>query len=228
MALPAPIYQRLGWPWISFWDAGLTVKLLWNFGLFLAFGFFHSALAQRGPQDFFKKILPAQCVRAFYVCFTGATCLAVIGSWQNTGEIVWVIPGLSAAVLSVISALIFYPLLLTAFKVMHHFDGLEFLGFRQLYSSPDQIDRMVAGGELLETGIYGRVRHPIYFFTMLAFTVTPMMSLDRLEFIVACAVYLAIGIPVEERKLEKIFGDAYQSYRTRVPALVPRLSHLFS
>lgn len=226
MALPAPIYQWLGAPWIGLYDAALGVKLVWNFALFAAFGFFHSLLAQKGPQSLFRKIVPVQCVRPLYMSLCGMSCLAMIACWQSTGVIVWVVPGLTAKALSAVSVILYYTLFLVAMKVMTLFDPFEFLGLRQIYSRPEQIDRMSAGEALLETGIYSYVRHPIYFFTMAAFALTPMMSLDRFLLLAASILYLFFGIPIEERKLENRFGDAYRAYRTRVPAVIPRMTRI--
>jgi protein-S-isoprenylcysteine O-methyltransferase Ste14 len=36
-------------------------------------------------------------------------------------------------------------------------------------------------------------------------------------------LYLAFGVPVEERKLRAQFGPNYDEYRRRVPALIPRI-----
>lgn len=226
MALPGVIDQKLGWPWVAFWDAPLATKLAWNIALFLAFGVFHSLLAQPFTQAGLKKILPVQCVRAFYLCFTGASLLALMGSWQSTGLLVWVVPGLPFWGLSALSLGLFLAFFLGLTRVMLKFDPLEFFGLRQIYSRPEQIERMSAGDHLLEDGIYSVIRHPIYFFTLSAFIVTPMMSLDRAVLTTASVLYLYFGIPIEERKLDRRFGGAYSDYRRRVPAVVPRISSI--
>jgi len=74
-------------------------------------------------------------------------------------------------------------------------------------------------------GILKQIRHPLYAGTILItlgfwlFTpnVTTLIS-------AGCIVtYLAIGIPLEERKLIKKYGESYRAYRRNVPALIPRL-----
>lgn len=74
-------------------------------------------------------------------------------------------------------------------------------------------------------GILKHIRHPLYAGTILLslgfwlFTpnVTTLIS-------VGCIfAYLAIGIPLEERKLLKKFGEPYREYRRKVPALIPKL-----
>jgi protein-S-isoprenylcysteine O-methyltransferase Ste14 len=53
------------------------------------------------------------------------------------------------------------------------------------------------------------------------FLLGPTLSLDRLTLFAAAAAYLSVGIPVEERKLIRLFGEDYVAYRRRVPALLP-------
>jgi protein-S-isoprenylcysteine O-methyltransferase Ste14 len=212
----------LGCPWISLWTESLSIRAVFDGFLFLAFGFFHSLLAQRPIQAAMRKVLPAQCIRAFYLCFSGISVTAMIGVWQPTGVTVWAIPGLSSSILSTISVLVYYPLLLIMFRTASLFDPLEFLGFRQLFSLPEQVDTMSSGGTLLDSGIYGRVRHPIYSFSLVAFGLAPWMTLDRLILFITAAIYLYFAIPVEERKLIARFGEAYRDYQKRVPAVLPR------
>src|SRR5690606_31739711 len=73
-------------------------------------------------------------------------------------------------------------------------------------------------------GPYAIVRHPAYALTILAWFVTPMLSLDRLVFGLAMSAYLLVGIRLEEKRLEKRFGEKYRDYRKNVPMLIPRFS----
>ena len=66
----------------------------------------------------------------------------------------------------------------------------------------------------LETdGVYGFVRHPLYFAWILLVFGTPVMTGTRLAFAVLSAGYLAIAIPWEEQSLIRIFGVDYEAYR---------------
>ncbi len=79
---------------------------------------------------------------------------------------------------------------------------------------------------MLTTGIFARVRHPIYadfiFLTCPAVVLVawawPMLALP----FVAYGLY-RLFIGGEEARLIEEFGAAYTAYRERVPALVPRL-----
>jgi protein-S-isoprenylcysteine O-methyltransferase Ste14 len=79
--------------------------------------------------------------------------------------------------------------------------------------------------ELMITGIHKIVRHPLYAGTF-AFiwgllVIFPLASLLIANTIIT--VYTLIGLQLEEKKLEREFGDAYRLYKQEVPMLIPRL-----
>jgi protein-S-isoprenylcysteine O-methyltransferase Ste14 len=65
-------------------------------------------------------------------------------------------------------------------------------------------------------GVYGFVRHPLYFAWMLLVFGAPVMTMTRLTFAVFSTLYLAVAIPFEERSLTETFGRDYASYRRKV------------
>jgi protein-S-isoprenylcysteine O-methyltransferase Ste14 len=65
-------------------------------------------------------------------------------------------------------------------------------------------------------GVYGFVRHPVYFAWVLMVIGTPHMTMTRLTFAVLSTTYLAIAIPFEERGLIDVFGQEYRDYQKRV------------
>lgn len=73
-------------------------------------------------------------------------------------------------------------------------------------------------------GILNHIRHPIYAGTILVvigfWLFTP--NVPTLVSVCCIFVYLAIGIPLEERKLISKYGDAYREYKKNVPSLIPR------
>lgn len=79
------------------------------------------------------------------------------------------------------------------------------------------------GHELITTGPYALVRHPIYTGLLLAFAGT---ACARGEWRGVLAVLIAGAalwrkLRVEERWMEEQFAGRYEDYRRRVPALVP-------
>ncbi len=79
------------------------------------------------------------------------------------------------------------------------------------------------GHELIQTGPYAFVRHPIYTGLLLAFLGTALMRCSPRSFL-GVAVFLAVfvwKIRMEDGFLRAEFGAKFEDYRRRVKALVP-------
>lgn len=102
-------------------------------------------------------------------------------------------------------------LLYLAFKA---FDGAEFLGIKK-EKKP----------ELVLSGMYQYVRHPLYFATILLilglFLLVPTQKM--LIVLLISYSYILIGSRLEERKLVAVFGEEYHEYQKKVKALIPYL-----
>ena len=83
--------------------------------------------------------------------------------------------------------------------------------------------------QLTTSGIYQYLRHPLYSGLILIFIgyFLYVPALTALIHLMALFVYLPIGIYFEENKLIALFGDDYRSYRSKVPALMPKISSLW-
>ncbi len=81
-----------------------------------------------------------------------------------------------------------------------------------------------AKSNLLTTGVYGLVRHPIYSGTLLAFLGVSLMSqawVSTLYWPIAVFLYLLLA-SLEERQLMTEYGEEYITYKSRVKArLIP-------
>jgi protein-S-isoprenylcysteine O-methyltransferase Ste14 len=94
----------------------------------------------------------------------------------------------------------------------------SFLGVRPISKSPEKT-------ELIISGIYSKVRHPLYVgllgiflgYFLVSGTVGALIHLGCLM------VYLPIGIYFEEKNLLAEFGDRYRDYQKEVPAFFPKL-----
>lgn len=80
--------------------------------------------------------------------------------------------------------------------------------------------------ELVQSGPYARVRHPIYL-GLLLFLLGLATGLGHwLQLVIGLPLYLAgteIRTRIEDRLLEQTFGNAFRDYRNSTPALLPRL-----
>ncbi|MDT8886133.1 methyltransferase family protein [Aquirufa regiilacus] len=92
------------------------------------------------------------------------------------------------------------------------FNLREFLGFQTETKS-----------ELVVTGMYRFVRHPLYFGTMIfiAGLYLLMPSHMMLYVLVISYVYIWVGSRLEERKLRALFGESYSNYAKKVKSLIP-------
>lgn len=86
--------------------------------------------------------------------------------------------------------------------------------------------RLVEGHRLITSGPYAYVRNPIYA-AMIPMLVGTAIAFSSPAVLLAClALYVAgtrIRIASEERLMASAFGEEWNAYRRRVPALVPRL-----
>lgn len=83
-------------------------------------------------------------------------------------------------------------------------------------------------GRLLTDGVYGHVRHPRYTQIVVAMLGWALLSNHLAAYLalVSVVVALVLVIPLEERELARRFGEEYEAYRRRVPALLPRWGSL--
>ncbi|CAF0799968.1 unnamed protein product [Adineta steineri] len=213
----------------------IIAKLIFNAFLVAIFGFMHTLFAQEFVHNILSRFLfPKQALRTVYCMITSMTAFIIIGFWQHTHIQLWnFLPKTmniyqQQHILLILYSIIFIP----AWYVIIKFNPFEFCGVKQIFgqsenskcpfSSVDKSENRTTGTPaLITSGLFRLCRHPLYLFTILAWAITPVMSLDRLVFIIYICLYALIGIPVEERKLVQIFGQAYVNYQKHVPAIFP-------
>lgn len=97
---------------------------------------------------------------------------------------------------------------------------------RELGRNWSLVARMRSDHELVRTGAYARVRHPIYL-GMLLFLLAFAVALGHwVQLLIALPVFFtgtAIRTRLEERLLEQQFGERFREYRSSTPALIPRI-----
>jgi protein-S-isoprenylcysteine O-methyltransferase Ste14 len=72
-------------------------------------------------------------------------------------------------------------------------------------------------------GLYRWVRHPLYTAGLLIIWLFPIMTCNLLALNIGMTTYVILGAILEERKLEREFGEAYAQYRAHTPMLIPFL-----
>lgn len=179
--------------------------LSWNAALVTAFALHHSLFAR----DAIKRrlaVVPDRLLRSFYVWIASTLLIAVVLLWQPVGGELYRIEG--------VAAWLFVAVQLAGLSVMVKavagLDPLELAGIRQASGS------VKPAAPLLDTGVYGLVRHPLYLGWLVLFFAVPHLTGDRLAFAALTSLYLLAAVPLEERSLRKSFGDEYVRYAEKV------------
>jgi protein-S-isoprenylcysteine O-methyltransferase Ste14 len=179
------------------------------------YGALHSALASHTAKAFVRVRLGAWADRSYrlvYNIVAGLTLLPVLAVLAlEPGELLYCAPWPWAALL-VLGQLGAGVLLVVG---LMQTDVWHFIGLRQLGAGP------AGQGQLVVTGLYRWVRHPLYTTGLLILWLTPLMASSLLALNIGLTAYIWIGLRFEERRLAREFGQAYHEYRRRVPALVP-------
>jgi protein-S-isoprenylcysteine O-methyltransferase Ste14 len=104
--------------------------------------------------------------------------------------------------------------------------GLFVASSHQLGRNWSLVARTRSDHELVRTGPYSRVRHPIYL-GLLLFTLALAAALGHwAQLLIALPAFFAgtaIRTRLEDRLLEQSFGNAFRDYRNSTPALIPKL-----
>jgi protein-S-isoprenylcysteine O-methyltransferase Ste14 len=173
---------------------------------FILFAVVHSLLATARA----KKLLHGTDHRWYRLGYNGVSVVMIV--WvmaAGSGNVLYVAPGVLSLVMYAMQLVVAVILLICLRQT-----GIgEFLGFATHTS-----------GSFTDSGWYGMVRHPLYFFSVLFMVLNPVMTSQWLLLIIMSTVYFIIGAVIEEKRLTAEYGDAYRRYRQRVPFLIPRFT----
>lgn len=197
--------------------------------IFLAFAFIHSITVSQKMKKLCAGIFGETFMRVYYRALYTAVSAVTAGAalyliHRVPDEQLWTAPAWLKWIMYAIQlAGIIFGLL--AFK---HLDTGEFLGITQLarYWKRGEVAGNIEGltaNELVTTGVYGIVRHPLYLAGIVIFTFNPLITRNSLVISVLADLYFLFGSLIEERRFCGVFGDHYQEYRERVPRLLPRI-----
>jgi protein-S-isoprenylcysteine O-methyltransferase Ste14 len=99
----------------------------------------------------------------------------------------------------------------------------SFLGFEQVLNPSRN-----TSSQMVTSGLYRWVRHPLYTAGLVFIWLTPIMTTSLLALNIGLTIYLILGAIYEERKLVREFGEQYTSYQGTVPMLIPGLKKIQS
>lgn len=177
----------------------------------------HSVMARRWFKERWTQIVPWAIERSTYVLFASLALLLLFWQWRPIGVEIWTVSHpVGRAVLWTLFATGWTTVLVVTFLI-NHFD---LFGLRQVWLP--LVGRPYTRVSFRTPLPYRYVRHPLYVGFVLAFWMTPRMTVAHLVFALATTVYIVIAIQLEERDLVAEHGEAYEEYRRTVPMLIPR------
>jgi len=186
--------------------AAVTVDIL----LFSTFALHHSVLARTTMKARIERLVPPALERSLYTWTASVLFLLVCAWWRPIPGELYHLTGAAAAIAYAIQA---GAALLTV-RASTRLDVLDLAGVRQVL--PDRRAASTRHVPLETRGLYGFVRHPVYFGWVLLVFSAPHMTMTRLVFAAVSTGYLAIAVPFEERGLVQTFGADYTAYRKLV------------
>jgi len=189
-----------------------------DLALLALFAVQHSVMARPAFKRLWTRVVSPSLERPIYVLAASLCLIAVFAFWQPLGGVVWNVASPTARTLIYGLFAGGWSLVLVTTFLINHFD---LFGLRQvwLYLRGVPYRRL----RLVEPGPYKLVRHPIYAGFLLGFWSTPTMTAAHLVFALTTTAYILVAIQLEEHDLVAEHGASYESYRRRVPMLVPGL-----
>src|SRR5437660_90876 len=194
----------------------LLTALAIDAALLTLFAVQHSVMARRWFKEWWTQIVPWTIERSTFVLFASLALIVLFWKWQPIGMPIWTVtdPAVRALLWTLFAA--GWGTVLVVTFLINHFD---LFGLRQVWLP--LIGKPYTRIEFRTPAPYRYVRHPLYFGFLLAFWMTPTMTLAHLVFAIATTAYIVLAIQFEEHDLIREHGSAYEEYRRRVPMLLP-------
>jgi protein-S-isoprenylcysteine O-methyltransferase Ste14 len=194
----------------------LAPALAIDAALLTIFAVQHSVMARRWFKERWTQVVPWAIERSTFVLFASLALLLLFWQWRPIGIQIWSVgnPPIRALLWALFAA--GWATVLVVTFLINHFD---LFGLRQVWLP--LVGRPYTPIGFRMPAPYRVVRHPLYFGFLLAFWMTPAMTLAHLVFAVGTTAYILLAIQFEERDLISEHGPAYEQYRQRVPMLLP-------
>ncbi|MGY3449887.1 methyltransferase family protein [Bradyrhizobium sp. USDA 4353] len=198
---------RVSWPW----------SLAANAALLLQFPLVHSLLL--GPGRRFLTRLGqhgATLATTHYAIIASLQLLSLFAMWTPSGVIWWRAEGTAFVVLCLVYASTWLLLIKASWDA-----GVEVqsgaLGWLSLAANkPPRFPDMPV------TGLFALIRQPIYLSFALSLWTVPVWTPDQLAVASVLTAYCLLAPRFKERRFTGIYGARFETYRARVPYILPR------
>jgi len=197
--------------------------------VFMAFAFVHSLCVtdtvKRMMTSLFGEMFVKGTYRYFFTCFSVVTlgiCVYIVHSFPDKRVILITgLPWVTFHLLQITGLVI-------GGKAFSHIHIPEFLGISQFiayvrYRRVEGDEEGLRDNRLVVSGIYRKVRHPLYLAGILVFTFNPYITVNTLIVTILADLYFIFGAFIEEKRLLNRFGSEYREYMQQVPRLIPSL-----
>lgn len=195
----------------------LWTALALDIALLALFAVQHSGMARPAFKRWWTRFVPPPIERSTFVLVSSAVLALLFWLWRPLPQVVWhVDAGLARGVLWGVS-LFGWLLVLTSSFTINHF---ELFGLRQVWLHAR--GRVAKDDAFVIRAMYRIVRHPLMLGFLIAFWVTPTMTIGHLLFAAVVTGYIVVAVKfLEERDLVAVHGDTYRDYQRKVPMLLP-------
>ncbi len=187
-----------------------------DLGLLTLFAVQHSVMARPAFKLVWTRVVHPALERPIYVLASSLCLIAMFALWQPLGGVIWSFESPLARGAAWTAFGFGWGLVLLTTFLINHFD---LFGLRQVWFALRGLPYRPL--RFVQPGPYRLVRHPLYVGWLFAFWSTPTMTGAHLAFALVTTAYILVAIRLEERDLVAEHGAAYESYRRRVPMLVP-------
>jgi methanethiol S-methyltransferase len=178
--------------------------------LFSVFALHHSVFARTPVKAWMRAVAPPALERSIYTWLASLLFIVVCWVWQPVPGRLYELEGTwrRLAEAGQIAGIV---VILLAARAL---DVLDLAGIRAVTRA--RTGAPPAHVPLSTSGVFGIVRHPLYFGWALLVLAAPDMTPTRAVFALVSTMYVAMAISWEERGLVETFGADYERYRRRV------------
>lgn len=190
---------------------------------FFVWAFFHSLTTSHRFKNWVIHLLGQRIYDGWYrllyniVSVVTFLPLLLFGRVLIPNDVVWRIDSPLSLLFYAIQLIGILGLLISLWQT----DVFRFAGLSQVMHFLDGRADVYVPPKMVTHGTYAIVRHPLYFFSILFLWFSPVMTLQMFVFNLAATLYFVVGSIHEERRLQAVFGEEYDRYRSRVPGMFP-------
>ena len=197
-------------------ETPVVLAIVINILLVAAFGVQHTIMARPAFKRAIMRVIPSAMERSTFVWAAGILAWLIIWQWRPIPTVLWDLTMYPWSIALTVISLAGWGLVLLSSFMIDHF---ELFGLRHVWEN--LIGHAQTRPAFQLRGPYKFVRHPLMLGFLIAFWVTPYMTVGHLVLAVSFTVYILVGIRFEEKDLLTHHGEDYKRYQRNVSMLFP-------